>query len=46
MLSLLVSLKFYATVVLWVYFLTRLWQTKPLAQTQTAPPASTQPAKG
>jgi hypothetical protein len=46
MLSLLVSLKFYATVVLWVYFLTRLWQTKPVAQAQTAPPASTQPAKG
>ena len=27
--TLLVSMKFYGTVVLWLYFLSRLWQTKP-----------------
>jgi len=35
LMSLLVSLKFYATVVLWIYFLSRLWQTDPEAQVQT-----------
>jgi alpha-1,2-mannosyltransferase len=29
--TLLVSMKFYGTVVLWLYFLSRLWQTEPYA---------------
>jgi hypothetical protein len=29
LLGLLVSLKFFATATLWVYFLSRLWQTAP-----------------
>jgi len=37
LMSLLISLQFYAVVVLWVYFLSRLWQTKPGAQTESRP---------
>jgi hypothetical protein len=37
LISLLVSMKFYATVTLWIYFLSRLWQTAPDPSRQSAP---------